>query len=262
MAESNKRPIYITGSPRSGTSAMVMAIKKATDYPGYSEGLVLGMLDGINHAIENGYTTCDSTNENFMISKVDKDQLRKDIFDIYKNRIEDLFQGHDIWIDKTVSVAGASAVPCVKMIWPKTKVIFMKRRPIETMISRIKKFPKRTFEVQCKNWSKIMNSWLLNREKLTKDEYIEVDQREMSLDSKKVAHDVATYLGLDQDQEKILAKAFSYDRPEYSGGDENVVISLDKTGWTPEQKKIFRDTCGEVASKFNYSLDDKYYLDK
>lgn len=46
-----------------------------------------------------------------------------------------------IWVDKTPDPRMIKCVPRLKRAWPNAKFIFVKRRGIENLESRIKKFP-------------------------------------------------------------------------------------------------------------------------
>jgi hypothetical protein len=143
-------------------------------------------------------------------------------------------------------------------IWPQASIIFAKRRAIENIASRIRKFPNVEFESHCQQWSRIMTGW--SDLKSTLPKYIEVDQYDVQQQPDRVAEVLTQFLNLDKTQEMMLKESFIRDRPELTSQiGEMMAMSLREMAWTKEQKAVFKKICMPVMKAFGYSRGKDYY---
>ncbi|MDA8611481.1 sulfotransferase [Candidatus Pacebacteria bacterium] len=258
------RPIFITGSVRTGTSILNKAVTKGAGIPGYVEGCFINVLgyflrDTDNNRSRRGPQLLDPR---IMISGIDHDKFNNDLAFWFKDQYDlySKFNGEERWVDKTADLGMVYALPYVYKIWPKAKFIVMKRRPIENVASRIRKFPKRTFRKHCEGLKNVTETWLEMKEKIPPDSFIEIDQRDVALDPDRIADEVSAFLEFSKEERDSIAKIFKTDRPENTGGDESVVKSLEEMDWTKKEKELFLEKCGPIAEKCGYSLGNQYYL--
>lgn len=256
------RPIFITGSVRSGTSILARGIMKGGNIPGYLEGCFINLLGGFlrvtdRNSIKRGGQLID---QRIMISRVNKKDFNNELSLWFKNQYEKWNTYSGQWVDKTADSELIYALPYIIKMWPKAKIIVMTRRPIENVASRIRKFPQRSFDNHCEGWRDAAEMWIESKKNLLPSSYIEIDQRDVALRPEEVADKISNFLELSKDQRDGILKVFKKDRPEDTGGNEALIKSLEEMDWTEEEKKLFRETCGPVAEKCGYSLEKKYYI--
>src|SRR2546430_17539144 len=66
----------------------------------------------------------------------------------------------DNFVDKTPGWPMLKALPALLVVWPNLRVVFTKRRGIENVLSRQRKFPDGVFESHCRDWAAAMETWL------------------------------------------------------------------------------------------------------
>ena len=168
-------PIFIVGSPRSGTSILVDAMLSC-GYSGFREGMFLSLMHHVNHVTDRHFSYY-AGNDN-LISAIEKAELKAELFQIFKSKV-DAHNKLAPWFDKTGNQDMILALPIVAQLWPDSVFIFAKRRAIENVISRLKKFPNYNFEYHCADWTKNMAAWRQIRDCLDPSRFIEIDQLDM-----------------------------------------------------------------------------------
>jgi len=258
---SEAKPIFIVGSGRSGTSIITGALKNGAGIEGYLEGHFLPLLFLFLKDIEKYfYSKRELMDDNrHMIADIDPSLIEHKIINIFRNQCESLHTG-EVWLDKSPDSGMIKCVPYLVKVWEKSKFIFAKRRGIENLISRLKKFPHVSFEKHCIMWTDCMESWLKVRE-LVKDCSIEIEQREISLNPQKTANEIGSFLNLESEKIDKIATIFTTQRPQSTGSVEKAeALDINEIGWSDEEIKIFRKYCGDVSRKFGYSETSSYYL--
>ncbi|WP_019505361.1 sulfotransferase [Pleurocapsa sp. PCC 7319] len=258
---SQHRPIFIIGSGRSGTSILTGAMRSGGQIEGYLEGHFLPLILLFMQDIERYYFSKRSLldDKRHMIADISQDYVEKQIAEFFRKTSESLATDK-VWLDKSPDSAMIKAVPYIVKIWSQSRFIFAKRRGIENIISRLKKFPHVPFEKHCLMWKDCMESWLMIKDKM---QYcsIEIEQREIALNPQKTAQTIGTFLDLDQAKVEKIAHIFTTQRPQNTGGKEELkAITITETGWTNEQINIFRKHCGLINNKFGYCESSSYYL--
>ncbi|MBR8827308.1 MAG: sulfotransferase [Gomphosphaeria aponina SAG 52.96 = DSM 107014] len=259
--KTEKKPIFVIGSARSGTSIISKAIKLGAGIYGYNEGHLLPIVAVLVKEIEKEYEKKKHIldKKGYMIAHTNQKEIEERIINVFKDVCEGIYKD-EVWIDKTPDLGMIAATPYILRAWPQSKLIFAKRRGVECIISRTRKFQNVSFENHCKFWKQCMEEWLKVRESL-KGHYIEIDQREISLNPEKVAKEIGNLLKIEEEKIKRIKEVFVNQRPEFTGGTEKTeAIEIKETGWTDEQIEIFRKHCGEVSEKFGYSETSDYYM--
>lgn len=260
-SKTQTQPIFIIGSGRSGTSALTGAINSCAGVEGYLEGHFFPLLSFLMTNLDNFYKSKHQLldDNRHMIADIDREQVKEQIFEIFRTMGESMHEG-DVWLDKSPDSAMIQAAPYLVEIWPKSRFIFAKRRGIENIISRLKKFPNVSFEKHCIEWSKTMEAWLEVKDQISQNS-IEIEQREMALQPTDTAQKIGYFLQFNEEVVEKLAHSFSTQRPQSTGGTENPkALAIQETGWSDEQIEIFRKHCSEVSEKLGYSEDSSYYL--
>jgi hypothetical protein len=172
-----KSPVFIVGSPRSGTSVLVIALTRA-GYQGYHEGNFLPLMMSVGDMVDRYFAGAGKKNPKVLAAHVDPALLKSRLQDVFRTVTQELNTG-PYWFDKSGNHEMIRAVPILRRLWPESVFIFAKRRGIENLVSRTKKFPTRDFEYHCVDWAKNMSTWREVRAQLPNDTYAEVDQRDL-----------------------------------------------------------------------------------
>jgi len=256
-----QKPIFITGSVRSGTSIVTRALTHGVGIPGYVEGCFIDFLGGFIRVTDFNYNRRpgQSKNKKIMLGHIPKDEFKKEVARWFRTQYEKYSIYNGQWVDKTADKDVAYGLPYAHLAWPNAKFILMKRRPIENVASRMRKFPHAPFKAHCLNWAQINAILIETKKRLPKDVYMEIDQYDIATNPTEVARKLGLFLNLDAAQIQKIEKTFKEDRPEFTGGDETNIKSLEEMGWTEEQKKTFKEICGPLVDRFGWTLGKQYF---
>jgi hypothetical protein len=250
-------PVFIVGSPRSGTSALVRVLWDI-GYHGFAEGHFLPLLAPIDLLVDDHFHRFRNTDPRVMLGNIDKRDLKRRIFEAFRTTVNDL-NPDEPWFDKTHHRPMIEAIPIVRELWPGSVFVFAKRRGIENVISRLKKFPNESFEYACSNWAESMAAWRTIRQQLPPECFIEVEQRDMIQLPERTARSLCAFLQVDESAFRTAYIAMSTKRPEESAeGSAYKTSSLAESGWTVEQTETFLKHCETEMKQFGYTMDERY----
>jgi len=251
-------PAFIVGSPRSGTSVLVDALLGA-GYHGFCEGNFLSLYATLEPVIERHFAAYANGSPHVLASVVDQATLRRDIRDVFKNTTDAL--NRDVpWFDKTGNPEMLTMLPALKTMWPDAVFIFAKRRALENIASRLRKFPDYPFEYHCRDWARNMAVWHEVRPHLPDGCTVEIDQQDMIRQPAQVAANLAALLQLDADTTLAARTIFEHNRPQQTSDGSAVRIeTLETLPWTPDQVAVFNQECGPQLAAYGYSTDDRYW---
>jgi len=250
-------PVFVVGSARSGTTAMASALL-GIGYHGFREGNFLPLIASINQEVDRHFATFSKGGHKTLVSLVDQAALKSSIAAVLAF-CEAQLNPMAPWLDKSGNHTMIEAIPYLLETWPEAVFIFSKRRGIENIISRLKKFPTHNFEYHCKDWARIMKAWRDARTKLDRRIYLEIDQQMLITAPTSASDRLAKFLNLSDTQRDDLGAIFTKARPqETSDGSASRVYALD-TLWTETQRGIFQDICGPEMEAFGYSNDESYW---
>ena len=255
-----QRPVFVLGAGRSGTTAMAQALVRATRYLGYEEGYILDLVGSLTACVRRHYEDRRqewAVRRDTMIAAVPQHFFEHHINRMFIELSRSLFPG-GYWVDKTPRYESITAAPLLRQIWPQARFIYMRRRGIENILSRIRKFPSESFESDCEDWSTSMHTWISVRPGLA-GVALEVDQLALANRPTNIARAVASLLGLDADELATLSEVLRVNRPQRTGERFGAVTPLSNTGWTEDQRDIFLEVCGPMMDSFGYSIDERYF---
>jgi len=248
----SKSPVFIVGSPRSGTSILVTALR-TVGYGGFNEGNFLPLINILGKAVDRHLGLAGKSRPNVLAAHVDPELLKTKIDEIIGNLVNSMNVG-SMWFDKSGNADMIEAIPRLRLLWPNSVYIFAKRRAIENVKSRVKKFPERDFEEHCASWAINMSTWRKIRADLPPDVYLEVDQYDLIRDAEGISRRIADFLGFEPAQSKNLMKAFKMKRPQQtSNGSAEQIHSLDSLGWSDGQLATFKRICSSEMAAFGYT---------
>jgi hypothetical protein len=252
-----RHPVFIVGSPRSGTSALV-DVMRSSGYYGFSEGNFLSLLHEVNKVVDRYYGWFPGNDKMVLLSHADKDEVKRKLFETLRTSV-DALNPLDPWFDKTGNPEMILAIPILLKLWPSAVFVFAKRRGIENVLSRMVKFPQHSFEYHCTNWAQNMASWRVIREEIAAESCIEVEQRSMVRHPEDVARELCTFLGVSETNWPAVSKAMATNRPqETTKGSAYRTSSLAASAWTKEQIETFLKHCETEMKAYGYTMDDQY----
>lgn len=247
-------PVFITGSPRSGTSALAQAMVHA-GYDGFEEGNLLGLSQMIEERADWYFEANDTASTATLLGNVNPEKLKAQLFDVFKTTIEALNPVHP-WFDKTGNPETIRHLPRIMAAWPGCRVIFARRRGIENVMSRLVKFPERDFAYHCQDWAANMRAWRETRDTLDQSRIAEVDQQEMVSRPEAVTERLTRLLRLTPDMADNMRHVFSHDRPQETfAGSARRTLALSQTGWNAGQIETFRTLCGAEMEAYGYAME-------
>ena len=250
-------PVFVIGSPRSGTSILVDALLSA-GYNGYREGSFLSVISPLNKVVDRHYAVF-ADNPVILISAIDRDAFKTELWGVAK-RFVDRVNPVPPWFDKTGNPEMIEIVPLLRQLWPESVFIFSKRRALENVVSRLKKFPGHNFEYHCKDWARNMATWRDVKSTLPEEIYTEVDQQDMIQNPTEVADRLTALLNLTEESRLEITRTFTSNRPQQTEeGSAARVISLEAISWPDSSKLIFQELCGNELKSYGYSLDHNYW---
>lgn len=252
-------PVFIVGSPRSGTSALANVLS-ALGFDGFKEGNYLSLIHALDKAVDHQFNSMRTDVPKVMITHIDRHELKDALFDAAVVQVKKLNPKHP-WFDKTGNPGMILSIPIIAKLWPNSVFILAKRRAIENIMSRLKKFPQHSFEYHCKDWVANFRAWREICKDLPENRRMEIDQRDMVAAPDIAATKLKQLLALDDQQLATITSVLTKKRPqETTPGSSEKVVGLESTGWTQEQKQTFIKLCGEEMKRQGYSMDESYRL--
>jgi hypothetical protein len=250
-------PLFIVGSPRSGTSVLVDAAF-AAGFRGFREGNFLALLEPLRVLVERYFGIFGTDSPKVLISHLQAQTIYAGFLEMFRQKVEELNPDRP-WVDKTCNPPIIKILPDLVSLWPDCRIIFAKRRGIENIRSRMKKFPSRDFSYHCGDWAATMSAWREVRDKLDPWRYREIDQRDLLASPDAVAGEITALLELNAAAQRRMAHIFVTLRPQQTApGTAEQVGSLDDGRWDEPQVQEFLRTCGVQMECFGYTLDASY----
>lgn len=256
--------IFVVGSPRSGTTAVGNAIRHAMGLPNYGESHVLpvlqSMIEDTDRRLAEPNTVHASQQLANMMAHLPGEELRERLGEQFRDMYRQLNHG-DSFCDKTPGVAMLRAVPLALWLWPDARFIFCKRRGLDNIASRMRKFEQDDFAGHCNDWAMAMQVWREVQGSVPEAQRREVDQQDLLAEPEAIGRDLGRWCGLDEAQSEAVAQYISTQSPERTQkGDAGSVKGLDELGWTAEQVETFRVLCGPMMAAYGYAEDARYRL--
>ncbi len=252
--------VFIIGSPRSGSSIFTLALRRATGLPGFHEGQVVDMFGKIENVIEQHYKIYKgpASNDRHALGNLPIDEMKNAMARALLE-LNDKLSGGTVWLDKTVSPGMLPFLRRLSHLDQPFATFFLYRRPIENVYSRLKKFPKHDIAYQTMDWVRIMQGWRGLRGDLPAGSWMEIEHRDMVDHPEQVAEGVARLVPMTAEQKATMVATFATARPQVLASESvGRMLTLEQTGWSDEQKTIFRDTCTAEMDAWGYTFDERY----
>jgi hypothetical protein len=237
---------------------MSLSLLKTRRYEGAGEGHLFELLGSLLSEIESYYDRHQGAllpTAGTMLKRVPVDQFVKNIEKMFIDLARKLFPT-TYWLDKTPSVGMVNLAPRLLDIWPNSKFIFMKRRGIENIESKKRKFDQ-AFLGRCSEWAGVMQSWRAIRDELGAAA-IEIEQLELAKKPEQTASKVAQHIGLEEQYLLRFQQTLMTDRPEVTPGGFATIYDFAELPWSAEEKAHFRRICGGTMDDYEYTYDRTY----
>jgi hypothetical protein len=259
-SEMESYPVFVVGAARSGTSAMAQALVKATRYQGFAEGHVLDIAIRVGNAVEQhldrkSIWVKHKDRGGYHLGRMPNARFEAATLAFLRSLTADFTSPY--WMDKTPTYQMVASVPVLADAWPNARFLFMKRRGLENVRSRLRKFKGQNPTFACKDWTLIMSGWRNVRSSIT-GRFLEVDQYDMATDPALTAERVSALLQLDPKEAEGLRDCLSGERPEATGVPQDIVGDVAELGWSDEDLNQFREICGPEMSAYGYTYDGRY----
>jgi len=255
-SDEKQLPVFILGPARSGTSAITLALLESGSYVGTGEGHLLPLAHDLLGAIDRYYQSR-AKDPNTMLGRVPIDAFQKLIRRSFVKLASDLFPTAR-WLDKTPTVEMVHAAVLMKELWPNARFIFMKRRVIENVLSRRRKFPEDSTELHYSDWAAVMEAWLAVRGKLGAAA-LEIEHRQLVLDPEAVATSIADFLKLPDAAAARFRRYLNKSRPEQTDEDFGAIYSLERLHLDENDARRMTAVCDPIMHALGYSYDESYF---
>jgi Sulfotransferase family len=255
-SDENQLPAFILGPARSGTSVITLALLDSADYVGAGEGHLLPLAHTLVGAIDQYYQRR-VHDPNTLLGRVSVEAFQKLIRRSFLSLATDLFPTVR-WVDKTPTVEMVRASVLMKELWPNARFIFMKRRVIENVLSRQRKFPEDTTDRHYSDWAAVMTAWLEVRDRLG-DSALEIEHRQLVLDPDDVASSIASFLQLPQAAAARFRRYLNSSRPEQTDDNFGATYSLEHLCLDDDDVRQLKAVCDPIMNAFGYSYDESYF---
>ncbi len=279
-------PVFILGSPRSGTSTIAQLLHDHFEYDGFAEGHLLTLyykLDRVcrDHFVQLGlhpapavfgsqaddYGSVVTDNEaksaknwegSNLAAAVGETAIRRQLRRWFRAEVRTWYSRR--WFEKTPGTELIEAAPSLRAMYDKALFIFLIRDPVGNVESRLRKFPEESFKRHCEEWTKANSAWLAVRQKLPPKSFIEIHTHEMASDPHAVFQRISAHLEQHELPEAIRSKPVPTHFLEIqrtSTGPLSTPRTLADTDWSEEQKEQFLKTCGPLSEQFDFCLEQQ-----
>jgi Sulfotransferase family len=255
-SDPSQLPVFILGPARSGTSAITLALLESGSFIGTGEGHLMPLAERLIAAIDGQYRRAGG-DENTTLARVSSDAFQNLIRRAFVKLARELFPTPR-WLDKTPTVEMVRSAGLMRELWPNARFIFMKRRVIENVLSRRRKFPGDSTESHYSDWAAVMAAWLQVRGQLG-SAGLEIDHRELVVDADAVAASIAGFLELPPGAAARFGRYLRGSRPEQTDDNFGATYSLELLGLEPQERSRLIEVCDPLMSAFGYGYGEAYY---
>jgi hypothetical protein len=249
-------PVFVIGTTRSGTSVVQLALLSTKRYKGQGEGHLSPLLLHLASAVDLFWSRAkDAIQQKTAVATVKKEDVLERVYDVVRQTYAGLY-GAQPFAEKTPSVDSIRVAPLLHHVWPQAKILFCRRRGLENVQSKRKKFPGQKFANLCNEWRGCMLEWQSVRPNVPS--YCEIDQIEIALAPKAAGAKLGAYLGYSEAETKALGEFFAEQFPE-RGSDGYAPSTLEGMPWTEAERELFRTSCHPAMEAYGYRYDAAYW---
>ena len=255
------RPIFVLGPERSGSTAVGNGLRRTLALEGYGEchtlPILLAMVEAVNGFYETPKAVEAAQRPDVLLGHVGPEEWHSRLAATMRSVYENLHHGGN-FVDKTPGTAMIHSLHVIMSVWPQARVVFTRRRGLENVESRRRKFPEQDFVGHCNDWTGAMLTWDELKTIVPDGQRMEIDQYELVNDLSGAIDRFGRVLDLDSEQGSALRNYFQGSTPERTSSDWNPV-AFDELSWSDEERTQFLEICGGAMETFGYTLDESYW---
>lgn len=260
-------PIFVVGSPRSGTTVLMRALETLDGfYSPHVEGhLTPWLLEGVDRVVKNAshfpqpfLPTSICTGENFdkLLTWLARavDGFMKEV-----GNISDDESSH--WIDKTPDLPQLRRLPLLQRMFPKCNVIFIYRHPRDVVLSTRKVWNPNTSDKDLlKRWTQLHEEYRKKiRPHLDLKRVLEIQQERLATCPEMVSRTLVDFLGLSENNFMELSHFFQAKRinrkPDVQDKSFTYLDNADK-----KFLKLVDSICGSEMSHWGYTSANQDFM--
>jgi hypothetical protein len=254
----------VLGSPRSGTTIVGQMVQIGFAVESHGESHVAQGFELLSTEAEKYFSQSTAAKTNgTLCNEVPSLFVKAQLILAMRNLYQRIYRGADI-VDKTPGNKMLQSLPLFFLAFPQTKVIYCKRRGIENIVSRQRKFPKVSFKGHCEQWSRNIELWKRVKRTISsrlkhEDWFIEMEQYELANFGEKCSTEMVKFLEVPGTRLQSIINYQADNVLQKTAVNHQLAKSIDDTDWSAQDKTTFREICSKVMSECNYSYDNSYY---
>ncbi|QDL91273.1 sulfotransferase [Paroceanicella profunda] len=244
------RKVFILGAHRSGTSKLAAYFKEVLGFRGYAEGHIYRLVP---HLMQGNRAIQKSIPENaFEINRIGK----RTIIDHLVLSLDALISEHhhhEDYYDKTPGFQMLDAAPALHRCLPEARFIHVHRNGIENVASNLRNWERRGFKDACGMWQSALDAWFRVKDRIA-DRCYEIEMDALKTDSWRIHQEICAHLALENRWSRDEIEAY------FGAGSSTSTVPLapprapllEDMDWSPAQKALFVETCGENMRRCGY----------
>ncbi len=256
-SDPSQHPVFILGPARSGTSALALGLLRSGKYEGHGEGHLIPLATEMLRVVDNYYRDRRAFSTDTLLRSVTSETFKRAIRRSFVQLVRAAYPTGS-WLDKTPTATMVRSVPLLLELWPNARFIFLKRRVIENILSRRRKFPQDTLENHYLDWVDVFEAWE-NVNKGLGDNFLEVEHLEMAKDNDGFTRKISMFLNLSHIQTEALRLALASDHPEQTSNRIDETASIESLELSEDKVQQLKIACDAVMSANGYSYTQSYY---
>ncbi|WP_118134215.1 sulfotransferase [Oceanicella sp. SM1341] len=244
------RKVFILGAHRSGTSKLASYFSEVLGFRGWAEGHIYRLVP---HLMQGNRAIQKTIPENaFEINRIGK----RTIIDHLVRSLDALISEHhehQDYYDKTPGFQMLDAAPVIHRVLPEARFIHVRRNGIDNVASNLRNWERRGFKDACGMWKSALDAWFRVQERIA-DRTCEIEMDDLKTGSWRIHQEICAHLGLENRWSREEIEAY------FGQGSPTSTVplapraetTLEAMDWTPEQKALFIETCGENMRRCGY----------
>lgn len=265
-SENLPQAVFVMGSPRSGTTVVGNMVQRGLGIRSHGESHMAQVFKNLMiTASEYVEGSPASQNQGTLTWEVSKTYVKALQVQQFRELYSAYYPG-TVFIDKTPGIPMLDTLPYLFLAYPNAKVVYCKRRGLENIASRLRKFPDVQFDGHCQQWKQAFAIWRRHKRELNteilknKQWFIEIEQYGLLTDAQKTIRGLSAFLDLDEIAFKRMLKYQSTETPQKTSEDGAKALSLESISWTDAEKQTFLRICGDEMERAGYSITESYFL--
>jgi hypothetical protein len=242
--------VFIVGSPRSGTSALLRAMQTVFALRAHGESHVMPAVAQAIHSLRLYYTRFKSVPNDLLIHQLPMGHIEAPLLEGVRAFYHKAYEGEG-WADKTPTDEAVHSAPIILKVFPDARLIVTRRNGIEVVESYRKKF-NAPFRDACENWARVMEGTRLIHEHCP--DILEVDQFDLANAPVPTGQRIAEYLGQPKRGPQLGAFLTKYREDRLSTHDWAARLTLKDVDWEDGARTEFIRICGPLMAAAGYSM--------